>query len=275
MSGRQKSIQKVTIQRFGNPENSEVEDLVTIERALAIFLVYADNPSPQQLSITMRTPGDDEALAIGFAFNEGILHSMADIKEVTFSSEDEITLHLHLSEPADQIKTERNFISNASCGVCGKSSIEDAMKVNFSPIPQDDISVTEKIIYGLSEKLLQAQKDFDQTGGIHAVGLYDLEGELLALSEDVGRHNALDKMIGKQVIKNNIPLNRNILLLSGRVGYELVQKSLMARIPILVAIGAPSSLCFDLAANNNLTMIGFLKKTGFNLYSGSQRITTS
>jgi len=267
MSVTQDRIKKVSIEKFQLDGHQQKDDLVTIERPLAIFILYKDSISPKQLSITMRTPGEDKALALGFLYNEGIIKDLDDVKDISTNGQDEIHIHINLVESQEDIATDRNFISSAACGVCGKSSIEDAMKVNYSPLPIDEVAVNEKIIFGLGEKLLMAQKDFDQTGGIHAVGLYDLNGNLEALSEDVGRHNALDKMIGGQLLQKKLPLNKKILLLSGRVGFELVQKSLMARIPILVAIGAPSSLCYDLAKTNNLTMIGFLKAKSFNLYT--------
>ncbi|MBT8233808.1 MAG: formate dehydrogenase accessory sulfurtransferase FdhD [Saprospiraceae bacterium] len=266
------SIIKKKIIKFDSSNIQEKEDLLSTERALAIFIQYADEIEPQQLSITMRTPGEDKALVLGFLYNEGIISQSKDVLKVNAVSPDEMVVLLSKFKPKDTVETDRNFVSSASCGVCGKSSIEDAMKVNFTPIKNDDIRIDSKIINNLFNKLGNSQSDFTKTGGIHAVGLFDLEGHLLETSEDIGRHNALDKMIGHAFINNTLPLSNNIVLLSGRIGYELVQKSLMAGVPILVAIGAPTSLSYDTSKKFNQTLIGFLKQSSFNIYCGEKRI---
>jgi FdhD protein len=247
--------------------------LLTTERILAIYLQYELEENPRQLSITMRTPGNDKALAIGFIFNEGIIKTYDQVEEVNFITDDEILLVIKGLRPIDDIETDRSFMSSASCGMCGKSSIEDALKVNFSSIETGDLTIDANVVKTMGEKLRSAQNNFDQTGGIHAVGLFNSHGKLLEISEDIGRHNALDKMIGEQLMTEALPMNDKILLLSGRIGYELVQKSLMAAVPILIAIGAPSSLSYDISKEYNQTLIGFLKKESFNIYTGDQRVT--
>ncbi len=247
-------------------------DVVTTESALAIYLIDKDNPVPYQLSITMRTPGEDEILALGFIFNEGIIHSMNDVATITKEMEDVIIIKLNVNYRDGSSQDKRYFLSNSSCGVCGKSSIEDAMRVRYKSISNSDLTLTKEVVFSLQEKLRINQNEFNQTGGLHAVGLFDIQGNLLAVCEDIGRHNALDKMIGQQLMKGKLPLSNSVLLLSGRIAYELVQKSLMAGVPIMVAIGAPSSLSVDISRKNNQTLVGFLKKNGFNIYSGEDRI---
>lgn len=259
-------IQEIPIFRHRSDIFQEFQDFVAVEAPLQISI----NGKP--LSITMRTPGDDIALSLGFLFTEGLIddyNAIADVIQV-----DDNTVDI-LPEDGYIIKaetTDRNFYSTSSCGVCGKSSIEAiAAKSKYIP-PAKSLTVVSHLIMGLQEKLLSVQSAFEITGGLHACALFNPDGRYLYHSEDVGRHNALDKLIGHALMAGRLPLDEHILLLSGRASFELVQKASMAGIPIIAAVGAPSSLAVDLALANGLTLAGFVKKSGFNIYSGNQRI---
>ena len=266
-NGRHKSqIKEVTIQRNKTGIVSSFQDFVAVEAPLQIEV------KGKPVSITMRTPGDDVALALGFLFTEGLINdynAIADVKQ-----KDENTVDV-LPEDGFIIQAEsieRNFYSTSSCGVCGKASIDAIRaKSRYMP-PRKNIIVDDKILFTLQERLLTVQSAFELTGGLHACALFTPDGRYHFHSEDVGRHNALDKLIGHTLMAGRLPLDEHILLLSGRASFELVQKAAMAGIPVIAAVGAPSSLAIELAIENKQTLIGFLKKTGFNTYSGSQRI---
>ena len=226
----------------------------------------------------MRTPGNDAELAVGFLFTEGIINGYQQVKNASHSqaecfrnSQNIITVELVEGFIPQLMKVDRNFYTTSSCGVCGKGSIESIRVVSaFSGLKKEKSKVSLKTLYQLSAKLLSFQNNFDATGGIHASGIFDLDGNLLALREDVGRHNALDKLIGHALFKNLLPLENKILLLSGRASFELIQKAAMAGISIVAAIGAPSSLAIDLAKEFDITLLGFLRDNRFNVYhSGS------
>jgi FdhD protein len=237
----------------------------------------------------MRTPGDDGELAAGFLFTEGILRSADQIKQIRHcglkigmgagaldraSALNSNTIRVDLEDgiEIDFKRLERNFYTTSSCGVCGKSSIEalrtDVKRLADLETPKIDI----ELIHALPEKLRASQDVFDQTGGLHASALFSRDGELEIVREDVGRHNALDKVIGAKFLTGELPLSENILLVSGRASFELVQKALMAGIPILVAVGAPSSLAVELAAEFGMTLAGFVRDESFNVYTGTSRI---
>jgi FdhD protein len=222
----------------------------------------------------MRTPGADAELSAGFLFTEGILNSRDQIESIREAAFGENTILIALSNGSTPIlgKADRNFYTTSSCGVCGKSSI-DAIKT-VSPFPQspDTISIPTTLFQSLPQKLRDEQAIFDSTGGLHASALFTLDGNFISLREDVGRHNALDKLIGAAFLKGNLPLDNAILLLSGRASFELVQKAAMAGIKIIAAVGAPSSLAVQLATDQGITLIGFLRGERFNIYTHSQRI---
>jgi FdhD protein len=252
-------------------------DTLAVEEPLEIRLLYGPESDRKlkSISVTMRTPGNDPELAAGFLFTEGIIKSSVEI-DLNKSLADPLnnTFMLYLNEyvQPDLAKLERHFYTSSSCGVCGKSSIESVRVVTGNPGITDEISVKSEILHKLPELLRKQQEVFESTGGLHASALFSTEGELMILKEDVGRHNALDKLIGNALIAGLTPLNNYILLLSGRASFELIQKAAVAGIKIVSAVGAPSSLAVELATEFNITLIGFLRNERFNIYSGMQRV---
>jgi FdhD protein len=219
----------------------------------------------------MRTPGQDTDLAVGFLFTEGILADASAIAAVT-TGDNTIKISLHETVTPDIDRLQRHFYTSSSCGVCGKSSI-DAIKTVITPGgPEREAPVEAHILQGLPSMLRQEQSIFETTGGLHASALFNRAGLILSLREDIGRHNAVDKLIGHAVQDNLLPLTNAILLLSGRACFELVQKAAMAGIKIVAAIGPPSSLAVQMAEESDITLIGFLREQRFNIYSGARRI---
>ena len=274
-------IQPVEITRVGKDSQESVPDLVVSEEPLEIRIGHGLEGDRKQfsLSVTMRTPGNDEALCIGFLFTEGIINSMADVLSVKYCEdlgrkegmENLMRVELQPSIEIDDQQFKRNFYTTSSCGVCGKASI-DSIKVTCDPIESEEISVAKALLFEMPDKLREAQKVFQHTGGLHACGLFDLEGKLTFHNEDVGRHNALDKFIGSLLIRGSVQASGSILMLSGRISFELVQKALRAGIQVIAAVGAPSSLAVNLANEFGITLIGFLKNEKFNIYTGKQRV---
>lgn len=265
----------LTIERFtaGQPPQS-ADDVLTIEEPLEIRVRFRRGPNVVQkpVSVTMRTPGSDRELAIGFLFTEGIIHEASWIEATEIKSDNENSILITLSHEVDLKRLERHFYTASSCGVCGKTSIE-ALAINREiSLSQYSPQVEAETVLALPERLLQQQAHFSKTGGLHAAALIGPEGTVLAIREDVGRHNAVDKVIGHALLANAINFSNSILMVSGRAGFELVQKAIMAGIPIMAAVGAPSSLAVELARQYDLTLIGFLRGKRFNLYSGRQRI---
>lgn len=266
-------------------ENSiaDFSDVLSIEEPLEIRVAYqsSENEVVKNISVTMRTPGNDRDLALGFLFTENIISTMEEVDSVeSFASESGelniIQVNLSKGSKPNLKNTERNFYTTSSCGVCGKSSIESIKTVSpFKTINQEKVEFSPALFYQLPLKLKKAQEDFSSTGGIHASGLFDFSGELISLREDVGRHNALDKLIGFALSQHQLPLNQHILLLSGRASFELIQKAVMAGILIIASIGAPSSLAVELAQENDITLIGFLKENRFNIYHLSENVKIS
>ncbi len=265
-----------------NAEGSKVApDLVAVEEPLEIRIGFGEVGDRQQksLSVTMRTPGHDYELATGFLITEGIIDTFEQVESIKYcedvgrqeDKENVVRLELKPDVNFDVKKLQRNFYTTSSCGVCGKSSIE-AVHVACRPI-KDNIQVDKNVIYGLPDKLREAQQIFEHTGGLHAVGLFDLNGKLLLTREDVGRHNAMDKIVGASLFKKEIPLSNNIIMVSGRASFELVQKALRAGAPMMVAVGAPSSLAISLAKDLGMTLLGFVKRGSFNIYTGAQRLS--
>lgn len=257
------------IQRFRDGKSQAVNDFLAVEEPLDIRL-YTGRTA-RSVAITMRTPGRDVDLALGFLFTEGIIGARSPVRgEVKKSNVVNIVLPPGTS--VDWQKLERHSYTSSSCGVCGKTSLEQV----FTAVPFGDtparVTVAPAVLQSLPDKLRAAQKLFDQTGGIHAAGLFTPAGELLHFAEDVGRHNALDKLIGHHHAADLLPLDEHVLLLSGRASFELIQKAGMAGIGIVAAVGAPSSLAVQLAEELGITLVGFLRGGGFNCYCGEERI---
>lgn len=276
------SIKHIPVRKVNGLTSSMLPDILSVEEPLEIRLTYGPETQRTQknISVTMRTPGNDLDLAIGFLFTEGIISSYLNVANVYHTdmectSQKKNIVQVELTENCipNLMQSDRNFYTTSSCGVCGKSSIQSIRTVSsFSELDTPLLSVSTAIFYGLPAKLRAAQSNFTATGGIHASGLFTVEGDLVLLREDVGRHNALDKLIGSALASNLLPLHRYILLLSGRASFELIQKAAMAGISIVAAIGAPSSLAVELASEFDITLLGFLKEDRFNIYTSNDRI---
>lgn len=259
---------------------STANDVLAAEEPLEIRLLWwvGDELVQKSIAVTMRTPGDDFELAVGFLFGENIITSREDFVDVSYCIEEGGVQNLNIVSVTfrpglalDLSRLERHFYTTSSCGVCGKAALE-ALEIQGSDILPPGFAVSADVIRGLPEKLRRDQAVFQKTGGLHAAGLFDAAGRLLSLHEDVGRHNALDKVIGEQVMAGRRELDDLVLLLSGRASFELLQKSLMARIPVVVAVGAPSSLAVELAQTFGITLLGFARPDGFNIYTGAERV---
>ena len=270
------------IQQVGTDSKESREDLVAIEEPLEIRLSFIRQSKRvmQQVSITMRTPGNDTELAAGFLFTEGILTSPEQINEIAISGVDgqgTPTNNIVRVDVADEVsldpkKLQRNFISNSSCGVCGKASLDSLEVKQISELPAASPTVSSSVIYDLPAALRKAQTAFEKSGGIHAAGIADADGTMCDVREDIGRHNAVDKLIGSLFQAGKLPAEDKIMVVSGRTSFEIVQKGIVAGIPILVAVGAPSSLAVELANKYKMTLIGFASQTRFNIYSAPDRI---
>ncbi len=258
-------------------------------RRPAIDSVAAEEPleirvNGKRLAVTMRTPGDDFALVMGFLLSEGIITSRDDVITARYCSggpnQDENTYNivdvsLAAHVPPLEAALERNVLTTSACGLCGKTSIDSVRTMSSYPVDHDNLQISEKTLIELPEKLRDHQKVFDKTGGLHAAALFTPDGEMLALREDVGRHNAVDKVIGWALQEGMLPLSGHVLMVSGRSSFELTQKAIMAGIPVLSSVSAPSSLAVELANESGLTLVGFLRGETFVIYSGEQRITES
>ncbi len=275
------SVLPTRITKVTDSGSHQEEDLLATEEPLEIRIGFGDSLQRIQksISVTMRTPGHDFELASGFLFTEGIIKSAADIQSIKHcNGKNENVVRVELKDDVgfELGKLERNFYTTSSCGVCGKSSIEAIKTVCRLPASNvDALTVSSEIICTLPSVLRKRQDVFDFTGGLHACGLFDTSGQLLLMREDVGRHNALDKLIGSSLNQSILPLDKYLLLLSGRASFELIQKAWMAGIKIVAAIGAPSSLAVQMAEESGITLIGFLRNETFNIYSGAHRIKTT
>jgi FdhD protein len=269
------ALAEVWIGRFEENRVVEQLDVLAVEEPLEIRLMLEiDGPRVRRtVSVTMRTPGHDEELALGFLFTEGLLTRSDQVESVNAChSGSAVRVDLKPGVAVDLARIERHFYAASSCGVCGKASL-DAVRVNCGPrMDQPRPLVDPAVISRLPRLLSAAQPAFERTGGLHASALFDSSGALVALREDVGRHNALDKLIGSQFVTGRLPLSDSILLVSGRASFELVQKAAVAGIPVLAAVGAPSSLAAELAAERGMTLLGFVRDDRFNVYTGSQRV---
>ena len=277
MIAKRKPVKAVQVQRFG-PQDRGESDLLAVEEPLEIRLEFGPLQNRQQRSIavTMRTPGHDLALAAGFLFSEGILKHIDEVHKIdhcaNVSKPEEygnvVKVELKPDLLPDLEKLDRNFYMSSSCGVCGKASIE-AIGLNACPIlPRLDQVYDAKFIRSLPDTAEAKQAVFKHTGGLHAASIFDLEGTLIVQREDVGRHNAVDKAIGKLFLAGKTPFQNHALLLSGRAGFELVQKAAVAGIPLMAAVGAPTSLAVELAQQSGITLVGFLRGERFNVYAG-------
>ena len=269
------AIAHIKMKRASMTQMLEANDKLAIEEPLEIQIIFGNKDSPIQktISITMRTPGNDEELAVGFLFTEGIIQNKNQITNTYISFvENKALITLNENENFNFQKTERNFYTTSSCGVCGKTSIEAIKTISNYKNIKDNIRIRAGLFYHLEKQLRKQQALFESTGGLHASALFDLEGNFISLIEDVGRHNALDKLIGAAFLKDELPLTNKILLLSGRASFELLQKATMAGIKIIAAVGAPSSLAVQLAEETGITLIGFLRNEQFNIYTGEERI---
>jgi len=256
------------------------DDELAVEEPMEVRVLWRRGGtwSAQSLAVTMRTPGHDFELAVGFLFAEGVIRSRRDIREIRYCSEheDETSrniVHVVLADGVgvDPMRLSRNVYTTSSCGICGKASLELVRALVRRPLVET-ATVSGDVLLALSDVARSAQALFARTGGVHASALFDEQGRLLLVREDVGRHNAMDKVIGHLVLADRIPASRTIVLLSGRASFELVQKALVAGIPVVAAVGAPSSLAVAVARDFGLTLIGFLRDGRFNVYAGAERL---
>ena len=268
--------------KFRSSKSKKVEDQISIEEPLEIIIRFKNKDSwvDNTISITMRTPGDDEDLVRGFLFNEKVIEKIEYIEKIEstgkptdqYGLKNKITITINNSENIDIDKIKRNFLTNSSCGVCGKTSLDSLEIIKKDKILKSIPKISKEIIMLSPDKLRQNQSEFSKTGGIHASGLFTDQGEIVAIKEDVGRHNALDKLIGHTLNKKLLNPSNQFLTCSGRLNFDLVQKALMANIGVLIGVGAPTSLAIDLANRFDMTLVGFVKEDSFNIYSNSERI---
>ena len=274
---------KYKVAKFKSNKIENVDDLISIEEPLEISIKYKDQDNwvNQILSITMRTPGDDEDLVRGFLYNEQIIENINHIDTIEsfgdkvgqYNIQNKILATLNNSQNVNITKIKRDFLTNSSCGVCGKSSL-DALEIIKKEKPSSsEPKITKDIIIQSPDILRNNQSEFSKTGGIHASGLFDNNGKLISIREDVGRHNALDKLIGSVLKNNQLKPTNQFITCSGRLNFELVQKVLMTNIGIMIGVGAPTSLAIDLANKFDMTLIGFVKGDSFNIYTNNQKVT--
>jgi len=268
------SISHNTIIRIEGPKVTSKEDFLAIEEPMEIGITVLENTPPivnKNISITMRTPSNNEDLALGFLFTEGIIYTPYQVEKFQYK-DNKINVFLNASEPIDLTQIERHSYVSSSCGVCGKASIDSIRTTCRLDNVEDDIKVDKYLIKQFPTLLNKQQAVFESTGGLHAAALFNIQGELITLREDVGRHNALDKLIGWAFQNELLSASNYLLLLSGRASFELIQKAAMAGIKFIMAVGAPSSLAVELAKEFDITLIGFLNHKRYNIYCGEKRI---
>lgn len=278
-SDSQGTNEYIDVTRVSGGRTESVTDLITAEEPLEIQLEYGDGKD-MTLAITMRTPGHDDELAAGFLFGEGIVHSLADVVSVEHCTPPDpdkglhnvIKVGLSPSLAFDPDKLDRHFYMSSSCGVCGKTSIEAVIARAENKIDQS-FRIAAEALKKAPDSLLTTQTEFARTGGLHSSGLINTKGEVIRAREDVGRHNALDKLIGSLFLENRLPIEQVGLLLSGRASFELLQKATLAGIGLVAAVGPPSTLAVDLARDQGITLAGFVRDEGFNIYTHPHRIT--
>jgi len=273
---------KYKITKFTKDKLENIEDLISIEEPLEISLRFKDKEKwiTKSLSITMRTPGHDEDLVRGFLFNEQIIQNIKDIENIEsfgdkvgqYNIQNKILVTLNNSQNVNISNIKREFLTNSSCGVCGKSSLDALEIIKKDKTPKSNPKLRKEIIINSPLILRKNQSEFAKTGGIHASGLFSSNGSLISLREDVGRHNALDKMIGDSLLNNYLKPNDQFIACSGRLNFELVQKVLMTNIGLMIGVGAPTSLAIDLANRFDMTLVGFVKEDSFNIYTNNQKV---
>ena len=273
----------IDIRKVNADQQITVADHVAVEEPLEIQIgaAAAADAAAKSISITMRTPGNDVDLALGFLYTEAIITNARQVKAADFSGPADadtgfrniVRVELEADVEIDLGRLQRHFYTTSSCGVCGKSSIDALRVTGCDSLHGKGATYPRQLILNLPEKLLQQQQLFSRTGGLHAAAIFDDQGEIICIREDVGRHNAVDKVIGALLLDNRLPATDLGLLVSGRASFELVQKALVAGLPTLVAVSAPSSLAVALASEYDMTLIGFLRGSRFNIYAGGTRIT--
>ena len=273
---------KYKVIKFKKNKFENVDDFISIEEPLEISLKYKEQNKWVQnsLSITMRTPGHDEDLVRGFLFNEQIIQNLKDIQTIEsfgekvgkYNIQNKILVTLNNSENVNILKIKKDFLTNSSCGVCGKSSLDALDILKKEKTPKSSPKLSKKVLINSPSILRKNQSEFAKTGGIHASGLFSSNGNLISLREDVGRHNALDKMIGDSLINNYLQPMDQFITCSGRLNFELVQKVLMTNIGFMIGVGAPTSLAIDLANKFDMTLVGFVKEDSFNIYTNNQKV---
>ena len=273
---------KYKVLKFNSNKFESIDDLISIEEPLEISLKYKDknNWITQTLSITMRTPGGDEDLVRGFLFNEQIVQDIKDIDSIEsygkkvgqYNIQNKIVATLNNSQNVNISKIKRDFLTNSSCGVCGKSSLDALEIIKKDKTNSVEPQISKEVIIESPNILKNNQSEFSKTGGIHASGLFDSNGQLIDLKEDVGRHNALDKLVGSILIKEKLDPKNQFITCSGRLNFELVQKVLMTNIGIMIGVGAPTSLAIDLANKFDITLVGFVKRDSFNIYTNNKKV---
>ena len=273
---------KYKVLKYKSNNAKNIDDLISIEEPLEITIKFKNKEvwNENIISITMRTPGNDEDLVRGFLFNERIIEKIEYIDKIEsvgenvgqYSLKNKIIATINNSENVDIDKIKRNFLTNSSCGVCGKTSLDSLEVIKKDKILKSLPKISHEIIVKSPTTLRENQSEFSKTGGIHASGLFSDNADVVAIKEDVGRHNALDKLIGYALEKKLLNPSNQFLTCSGRLNFELVQKALMSNIGILIGVGAPTSLAIDLANKFNMTLVGFVKQDGFNIYSNKERI---
>ena len=268
--------------KFKSENLDNFNDHISIEEPVEIIIRYKDKEIwvEKTISVTMRTPGDDEDLVRGFLFNEKIIEKIDYIEKIELTGKpteqyglkNKIVVTINNSDNIDVDKIKRNFLTNSSCGVCGKSSLDALEIIKKDKILKSNPKISKEVLMSSPKKLRKNQSEFSKTGGIHASGLFSAQGDIVAIKEDVGRHNALDKLIGYALKENLLDNTSQFLACSGRLNFDLVQKALMANIGILIGVGAPTSLAIDLANKFDMTLVGFVKEDSFNIYSNKDRI---
>jgi FdhD protein len=270
------------IQKISGTNVQTVADHLALEEPLEIQIAFGPEAERQwkTVAITMRTPGHDRELAAGFLVGEGLLRSLDQVEAVHSRGprhgeegwQHSVRVTLRPGVEIDLARLERNFYTTSSCGVCGKTSLEALEMNSFPPLPAADWQIDGATVCALPARLREAQAVFERTGGLHAAGLFTPDGQAVIVREDVGRHNAVDKVIGSQFLAKRGPLSDLLLVVSGRASFELMQKAIAAGLPMLVAVGAPSSLALEVAEKFGATLIGFTKSSGFNIYTGGERV---
>ena len=273
---------KYKVLKYSSNKFENIDDLISIEEPLEISLKYKETDKwiNQSLSITMRTPGDDEDLVRGFLYNEQIITNISDIDSIEsygdkvgqYNIQNKILATLNNSKNINISKIKRDFLTNSSCGVCGKSSLDALEIIKKNKTHSSEPKIKKEVIVKSPDTLREGQSEFSKTGGIHASGLFTSNGELVAVREDVGRHNALDKLIGCALKNNQIDPKTQFITCSGRLNFELVQKVLMTDIGIMIGVGAPTSLAIDLANKFDITLVGFVKRDSFNIYTNNKKV---